>query len=92
MDVTLDQVYHILTTHGDKLNKIEAHLERLNEHISEQGRDLAVLKDWRASQANGIIKQVGDLRVELAKMGAIAGGFGMVATITAAVLKALGVF
>ena len=91
-DITLEQVYYVAKGCNDRLEKIEEHLEKINGHIGEHCREIAVLKDWRSSRASDAIDSVGDLKVEVAKLGALGGGFGIVAIVLTAILKGFGVF
>jgi hypothetical protein len=90
--ITLEQVYRAVLDVKTATLSIDERLKVLNGTVRQHCEDIAVLKDWRASQANEAIHQVGDLRVELARVAVMAGGFGAAATIIAAVLKAFGVF
>ena len=90
--VTLDHVYRAIIEVKVVSDSMDARLKMLNGMVREHEKDLAVLKDWRASQANKAIGQVGDLRVELARAGVMAGSFGLVITVGASILKGLGVF
>jgi methylglyoxal synthase len=90
--VTLDHIYRAIVEVKVVTDSMDARLRVLNGTVRQHEMDLAVLKDWRTTQANGAIHQVTDLRVELARAGAWGGGLGIAATIAAAVLKAFGVF
>jgi len=90
--ITLDHIYRAIVEVKITTDSMDARLRALNGTVRQHEMDLAILKDWRSTQANGIIRQVGDLRVELARAGVMAGGFGAVAAIAAAVFKAAGVF
>ena len=76
----------------DQGDRIEKHLEELNGTVRENRTDIAVLKDWRDSQAGPATKQVADIRVEVAKVAAQVTGVGAVAVVVALVLRSLGVF
>jgi archaellum component FlaC len=89
---TLEQVLAIVQNTDEKVEKIEEHLKELNGSVRQNTTDVAVLKDWRKSQAQPAVTGVQDLRVEIAKYTALGGGIGVVVSIIGVVLKALGVF
>ena len=90
--ITLEQIYRAIVEVKVVTDSVDSRLRILNGTVRQHAEDLAVLKDWRATQANRAITQVGDLKVELAKIGAFGGGFGLIAAITAAIGKAIGVY
>ena len=90
--ISLEQIYRAILEVKVVTDSVDSRLRILNGTVRQHCEDIAVLKDWRASQANQAIHEVGDLKVELAKVGAFGGGLGLVIAITAGVLKALGVF
>jgi len=87
----LEQIYRAVIESRVVIDSVDARLRILNGTVRTHDIDLAVLKDWRASQANKAIEQVGINRVDLAKIGALGGGFGIIMTIGILILKAAGV-
>ena len=91
LSITLEQIYRAIIEGRVVMDSVDARLKILNGTVRQHDVDLAVLKDWRASQANRAIEQVGINRVDLAKIGALGGGFGIIMTIGILILKAAGV-
>ena len=89
--ITLEMIYRAVLESKIITDSIDTRLKILNGTVRQHDTEIAVLKDWRHSQANKAIGQVGELRVEIAKMGAFGGGFGLVAGAVIVVLKVLGV-
>jgi hypothetical protein len=77
--------------HGD-ICEVKEHLRTLNGTAARHEADLAVLKDWRASQAQAAVKDVADLKVQLAQLAVKYASLGGVVAIVIWVLKALGIF
>ena len=92
LSITNEHIYKALLEIKLVTDSVDMRLKILNGTVRQNCTDIAVLKDWRATQANAAIYQVGDLKVELAKIGAFGGSLGLVAGIIAAILKAVGVF
>ena len=90
--ITLEQIYRAIVEVKVVTDSVDTRLRVLNGTVRQHCEDLAVLKDWRASQANKAISQVGDLKVELAKVGAFGGSFGIIIAIAVAIFKAAGIF
>ena len=90
--ITLALIYRAIVEVKVVSDSLDVRLKALTDSVHRLEIEVGILKDWRATQANNAIKQVSDNRVDLAKMGAIGGGFGIVAVVLGAVLKALGVF
>lgn len=93
-DITLELAYGLLQSVDKKVDLIEARLKELNGSVQRNQMDIAVLKDWRITAAPGIqsiTASVVDLKVQVAKMMALGGSFGVVTGIVVAILKAAGV-
>ena len=91
MSVTLEQVYRAVIESKVVIDSVDARLKILNGTVRTHDVDIAVLKDWRTTQANKTIADVGDLKVEVAKIAAFGGGFGLIAGGIALLLKVIGV-
>ena len=89
--ITLEMIYRAIVENKGTIESVDERLRVLNGSVRQNCTDIAVLKDWRSSHANKVLGQVGDLRVEIAKMGAFGGGFGLVAGLVIALLKGFGV-
>lgn len=72
--------------------EIKEQLKKLNGTVHDHERDIAVLKDWRASQVNTTLGKVNDMRVEIARMGALGTTVGAALGIMLLIGKAVGVF
>lgn len=71
--------------------EIKAELKKLNGTVRQTEKEVAVLNDWRASQVNTALGQVSNLRVEMARMGAMGTMIGVVIGGIMLVGRALGV-
>ena len=89
---TIGMVFNVVTRTQKDVKELKEEFKELNGTVRENTTDLAVLKDWRSSRAEPAVKEVVDLKVELAKYGAKAGGVGAVAILVVVILKSLGVF
>ena len=89
---TLEQVLTTVENIETQVCKIEAHMKELNGSVKTNHTDIAVLKDWRQSQAQPAVKGVQDLKVEVAKFSALGGTFGAIVAIVGIVCKVLGLF
>jgi hypothetical protein len=89
-DITLEQIYRAIVEIKLVTDSVDARLKILNGIVRQHDVDLGILKDWRSSQANAAIHAVGDIKLELARMGAFGGGLGFVLAAVVAVLKAAG--
>jgi hypothetical protein len=88
--ITLDQIYRAVVEIKVISDSMDARLRALNGTVHRLDVELAVLKDWRKSQANHAIREIPDIKMELARMGAFGGGFGLVTVVVLGVLKAAG--
>ena len=105
VNISLERVYEgiievkaLVTSADTRLRMLDATVSRLETMVSRLDgtvhrldREMAVLNDWRNTQVNHAIQDVGDLKVQLAKMAAGGGGFGLVVAAIIAILKATGV-
>ena len=103
--ITLDRIYEIvvevraLVTSVDTrvrildstVSGLKDTVSRLDGTVHRLDREMAVITDWRKSQANHAIKDVGDLKVQIAKIAAGGGSVGVGFGIVLAILKATGV-
>ena len=76
----------------DLLEKIEGKVDKINGTVRANEREIAILRDWRASQVNATLGKVQDMRVELAKMGTLGGTVGTAIGMILLIGKAVGVF
>ena len=88
---TLELIYRVVLDTKVSADSALAQLKVLNGTVRQHDKSIAVLEDWRKSQAGPAIRQVGDLRVELARLAAQGAGFGVVVAGLVALLKGLGV-
>lgn len=89
---TLDSIYTVVQATQEDVDEIKEQLKILNGTVRQNCTDIAILKDWRATQADPATRQIPDMKAELAKVGVQVGGIGAVTTIAILVLRALGVF
>lgn len=73
------------------VSRLEATVGKLDVTVRGLDKEVAIIKDWRASTVNNAIREIPDIKMELARMGAFGGGIGLVLAITAAILKVTGV-
>jgi len=73
------------------VSRLESTVSRLDGTVHRLDTEMAVIKDWRATQVSHVMEDVGDLKVQLAKMAAGGAGFGAIVGIICAILKATGV-
>jgi len=76
----------------DLLGKVESKVDKINGTVRANEREIAILRDWRASQVNTTLGKVQDMRVELAKMGTLGGTVGTAIGMILLIGKAVGVF
>ena len=105
VNITLDRVYEgvieikaIVAGMDTRLRMLDATVSRLESTVARLDgtvrrldTEMAVIKDWRATQVNHVMDDVVDLRVQLAKVAAGGAGFGLVTAALVAILKAVGV-
>ena len=73
------------------VGRLESTVSKLDSTVRGLDKEVAIIKDWRASQADHAIHEIPDIKMEMARMGAFGGVFGLVLAIGAAVLKVMGV-
>ena len=74
----------------EDIQKLTVGFEKLNGTVRENRTDLAVLKDWRLSQADPATKQIPDIKLEVAKLAGLGGGVGLIASIVLVIAKVVG--
>ena len=103
--ITLDRIYEIVvevralvTSVDTRVRILDSTVSGLKDTVSQLDgtvhrldREMAVINDWRKSQVNHAIQDVGDLKVQLAKIAAGGGSAGIGLGIALAILKATGV-
>lgn len=90
-EVTREEMFVVLEAIKAKVDGIDLCIREIKRIIQANCEDIAVLKDWRSTQVNSALRQVTDLRIELAKLGVLGGGFGLVLGIAVAILKTVGI-
>lgn len=90
--VNLGPVLSQLGGVASDVGEIKDELKALNGTVRSHTTDLTVLKIFCDEQVKPALVRVVDLRIELAKLAAVGGGFGLIATLAAGIGKAAGVW
>jgi hypothetical protein len=61
----------------EKVADVERQVTSLNGTVRDHDKDITVLKEFE-KRATPLLEKIGDMRVELAKLGAVGGGMGLV--------------
>ena len=86
-EVTLDQVYAVQVASKEKIDKIEAHLERLNDRVGGMEVRVAVIEEWKRCVGEPSARDTSDLKVTVAKLVTLGASIGSSGSVVFLLLK-----
>ena len=88
---TISMVLAVVTRTQEDVKELKEEFKILNGTVREHCKDIAVLKDWRESQADPATKQIPGIKADVARIAVQTTGVGAIVGVMVVVAKALGV-